>query len=132
MLLKGCIIKMYRYSYLNDLQFLKEIDLMKVKEQYVKITVLDSLERPLKEIQGTVLTGSLNLDGKSIIRRTCNLSIYIDKNNNNINSIQNNLFTSDKRIKLEIGFINNTLNPMYSNYDIIWFPLGIYVIANVS
>ena len=123
---------MYRYSYLNDLQFLKEIDLMKVKEQYVKITVLDSLERPLKEIQGTVLTGSLNLDGKSIIRRTCNLSVYIDKNNNNINSIQNNLFTSDKRIKLEIGFINNTLNPMYSNYDIIWFPLGIYVIANVS
>ena len=32
---------MYRYDYLNDTKFLQELTESKIKEQYVKITVLD-------------------------------------------------------------------------------------------
>ena len=62
-------------NFLNDSAFLKEIDKMRIKEQYVKITVLNFLEKPIQEIQGRVTGGNVNLDGNSAIRRTSNISL---------------------------------------------------------
>lgn len=63
------------YPYLQNEQFLKEIDNMKVREQYVKITVLEFFtENPIQEIQGKVNAGNLTIDGKSSVRRTCTLT----------------------------------------------------------
>ena len=59
------------YKYLKDDTFLLEIDNSHLLEQFVKITVLDWLERPIKEVQGIVTGGSLNLAGNSSVRRTC-------------------------------------------------------------
>lgn len=117
------------YSYLKDSSFLKLLDRMRVKEQYVKITVLDFQENPIEEIQGRVTGGSLNLDGNSSIRRTCNLNMVTDNYSNDLASV-NSLLSINKKISLEIGFLNTT--NFYKNYDIIWFPLGIYVIINPS
>ena len=72
--------------------------------------------------------GSINVDGKSAMRRTCNLSMYVPNENiANITNI-NNLFSINRKIFLEIGFKNTTTQ--YTQYDIIWMPLGTYVMIN--
>ena len=117
-------------AYLQDKRFLKEMDLLKLKEQLVKITVLDWAENPIQEIQGKVSGGSINLDGKSSLRRTCNLTMLVDNDINvNVTSI-NNLISINKKIQLSIGIVNTTAR--YKEYPIIWYPLGIYVMINPS
>lgn len=115
--------------YLRDKNFLKTIDRISLKEEFAKITILNWQERPIEEIQGKVSSGTLNINGNSSLRRTCNLTILIDENNSNITSVKNSL-SINKKIKLDIGIKNNT--SQYSEYDIIWFPLGTYVISSVS
>ena len=97
----------YPYEYLNDADFLNELYDSHLSEQYCKITILDWNENPIKEIQGLVTGGNLNLDGKSAMRRTCNLSAYIDLNTANITEIDN-LFSINKKMYLELGLINTT------------------------
>lgn len=46
-----------RYPYLKDSSFLKEIDKLKIKEQFVKIILLDFYENPIREIQGKAISG---------------------------------------------------------------------------
>ena len=116
--------------YLQDKRFLKEMDLLKLKEQLVKITVLDWAENPIKEIQGKITGGSLNLDGKSSIRRTCNLTMFVeDYDDINVTTI-NNLISINKKMQLAVGIKNTT--GRYKEYPIVWYPLGIYVMINPS
>ena len=115
--------------YLRDKNFLKTIDRISLKEEFAKITILNWQERPIEDIQGKVSSGTLNINGNSSLRRTCNLTILIDENNSNITSVKNSL-SINKKIKLDIGIKNNT--NQYSEYDIIWFPLGTYIISSVS
>lgn len=117
------------YEYLKNSAFLKKIDEMPLKEQFVKITILDFLENPITEIQGKVTSGSISLNGSSAVRRTANLNMVADDANNDVRSI-NNLLSINKKIKLEIGFTNMTSD--YQQYPIIWFPLGVYVIITPS
>lgn len=115
--------------YLRDKNFLKTIDRISLKEEFAKITILNWQERPIEDIQGKVSSGTLNINGNSSLRRTCNLTILIDENNSNITSVKNSL-SINKKIKLDIGIKNNT--SQYSEYEIIWFPLGTYIISSVS
>lgn len=115
--------------YLRDKNFLKTIDRISLKEEFAKITILNWQELPIEDIQGKVSSGTLNINGNSSLRRTCNLTILIDENNSNITSVKNSL-SINKKIKLDIGIKNNTSR--YSEYDIIWFPLGTYIISSVS
>lgn len=118
------------YEYMQDSDFLFKIDCLQVKTQYVKITILDWNERPIQEIQGITTGGSINLDGKSAMRRTCNLSMHVPNENlSNVTNI-NNLFSLNKKAYLEIG-IKNTTN-QYTQYPILWMPLGTYIIINPS
>lgn len=118
------------YPYLYDKIFLKQMDLLKIKEQLVKITVLDWAENPIKDIQGKITGGSINLDGKSSIRRTCNLTMFVeDYEDINVTSI-NSLISINKKMQLSIGIINTTNK--YTDYPIIWYPLGIFVMINPS
>ena len=117
------------YEYLKNSAFLKKMDEMPLKEQFVKIIILDFLENPITEIQGKVTSGSINLNGFSAVRRTANLNMVADDANNDVRSI-NNLLSINKKIKLEIGFTNMTSD--YQQYPIIWFPLGVYVIITPS
>lgn len=118
------------YRYLNDKDFLEFIDNEHLKEQFVKITVLDWKEQPIQEVQGIVTGGNLNLDGNSNVRRTINLSCYIDKSENaNVTNLDN-LFSINKKIFLEIGYINTT--KQYTEYNMIWFPQGTFVMIAPS
>ena len=118
------------YPYLKDSEFLKLIDNQQVQEQYAKLTLLDWEENPIKDIQGVVVSGSINIDGKSAIRRTCNLSVYIHEDESSRVTDVDHLFSINKKVSLEIGIVNTT--NQYSEYDILWFPQGIFVMITPS
>ena len=79
------------YPYLKDSAFLQVVDKLQNKEQYVRITLLDFVEKPIRTIQGQVISGSINLDGTSSIRRTCNLTMVAQEYENDLTNVNNNL-----------------------------------------
>lgn len=115
-------------NYLKDKDFLKKLDLEKNRKSFAKITILDIDERPLRTIEGSITSGSLNIDGNSSMRRTCNLTFLVTEEDNNLTNIDN-LLSINKKIKVEIG-LENKINSRYPN--IIWFKQGIFVITQPS
>ena len=120
---------MYNYNYLKDSTFLQSLLEERITEQIVKIIVLNRHEKPIKEIQGRITGGSLNFSGNSSVRRTGNISVYVEERTNDLTDIKH-IFSINKRVSIEIGLINNTNK--YTNYDILWFPLGTYIIFDPS
>lgn len=113
-----------KQSYLLDKEFLRELDLSKDQEKFARIISLSFEENPIEEIQGKVTGGSVNVDGSSAVRRSCNLTMVAS--DVNINDIYWGLNT---KFKVEIG-IKNNINPDYP--DIIWFPQGVFIITSFS
>ena len=140
---------MSKPAFLYDRRFLQAIDNLSVKEEYVKITVLNWKEAPLQQIQGRVISGSVNIDGSSSMRRTAQLTLFAEEAENDLTNI-NSLFAINKKCKLEKGIRNTVPKQSYIIDDgtgkpeqveidyqkeygqIIWFPLGIYVMFNPS
>ena len=60
---------------LLDKDFLYELNQYQHKEIYARIISLNYDENPLEVIEGRITDGSLNIDGNSSVRRTCNLSL---------------------------------------------------------
>ena len=139
-------------DFLKDKVFLDKLDKERIKQQYVRLTVLSWQEDPIAEIQGKAISGSLNLDGNSSLRRTANFTMFAEEKENDLTRINQDL-SINRKVKLEIGFLNRIPVFMYDtveeetnivthhtvNYqekygDIIWFPLGIFVIfdPNIS
>lgn len=112
-------------NYLTDLNFLSDLSKYKQKTIYGRITALTFDEKPVEQIEGKIISGSINVDGKSAVRRSCSLQMIsegIDLNNF--------IWTLNTKYKLEIGlynFIDQTKYP-----EILWFPQGVYVITNFS
>ena len=76
--------------------------------EHIENTNLNFDELPLEEITGRITSGSVNIDGNSTVRRTCNLSLIAKGVNFN-----NFYWNLGNKFTLEIGvknFINkNTL-----------------------
>ena len=140
---------MNTYTFLQDKKFLQQLDKLHIKQQFVKVTVLNWKEEPLKQIQGIAISGSVNLDGSSSMRRTATLSLFAEEKDNNLANIDS-LFAINKKCFLELGIINNVANYIYQTKDqfgnvsntivnykqiygqIVWFPLGLFVMFNPS
>lgn len=105
------------YEYLQDLDFLFKVAELPIKEQYVKIVALDWEEHPLAEIQGTVTGGSLNLDGKAAMRRTCSLSIQVAHESYSKVTEVYSMFSINRKIFIELGIVNTT--DQYQDYPTI-------------
>ena len=139
-------------DFLKDQLFLDRLDSQKIKNQFVKITVLSWNEEPLSEIQGKVTSGTLNLNGSSSLRRTASLTIFAEEKENDLTNIDTDL-SINRKIKLELGISNRVPNYIYQQVDtstgviteeiidfqklygdVIWFPLGLYVLfdPNIS
>ena len=119
---------MLKANYLKDKDFLKKLDLEKNKTTYVKIIVLTEDELPIRTIEGQILSGFLNIDGNSSMRRTCNLTFIALENENDLTNIDN-ILSINKKIKIEIG-IENNINDRYDKT--IWFKQGVYIIVQPS
>ena len=136
-------------NFLQDRVFLQQLDSLRIKEQFVKLTVLSWAEEPIAEIQGKAISGSLNLDGSSSVRRTASFTMFAEEKDNDLSHIDQDL-SINRKVKLEIGFTNTVPTYMYDTIDdkkrithhfvdykekygdIVWFPLGIYVIFDPS
>lgn len=118
------------YTYLKDKDFLKKMDEQRLREQFVKITLLNWNEDPIEEIQGLATGGTINLDGKSSLRRTCSLSIFLKDNDYSGITNVGNKFAINTKVYVEVGFTNNT--DQYKKYPIIWYPQGLFIINSVS
>lgn len=129
------------YPYLNDSfyedansarkrrNFLKTIDNFVNQKQYVRLTLLNWNEEPLKEVQGVIASGSLSKDGSSSVRRTCSLTASIDSGDYDIENMSYD-FAINKKIFIEIGIENHS--NQFLDYPILWFPQGVFFIANAS
>lgn len=107
-----------------DDEFLKQLSSEHEREIYAKIIALDLNENPIEEIQGRVTQGSVPVDGNSIVRRTCSLTMVGHEMN-----INDYIWGLETKIKLYIG-LKNKINPAYP--PIIWFKMGTYVLTSFS
>lgn len=120
---------MWNYEYLYNQNFLAELDQQQNLTQYIKLTVLTMQNVPIGTIEGKATGGSVSVNGSSAIRRSGSLSMIADESNYRITELSNIIYMN-KKVSVEVGF-NNNLN-QYSEYDIIWFPLGVFVMSNAN
>lgn len=121
---------MRQISYLKNSSFLDALTKEKLKTVYAKVVVLNKEELPIAQVEGKVSGGSISVQGNSAVRRTGSMSMVLSEKENNLLNIDN-LISINKKIKIFIG-IENDINVNYDN--IIWFPLGVFVITqpNIS
>ena len=105
-------------------EFLEQLNRYKHKVVYAKVTALSFDEAPIETIEGRITSGSINVDGNSAVRRTCQFSIVADSFD-----YRDYIWGAKTKFKLEIG-LHNFINPQYE--DIIWFPQGIFVISSFN
>ena len=122
-----------KYPYLQDSQFLQDLTLRKNKTLLCRVILLDLEEEPIANIEGRVQDGTLQVDGSSSIRRQGNISFVLGFYEKDKIDIKQMIKTGNK-IALEIGYVNNYKQdyPQYANYSTIWFPQGVFIIANPS
>ena len=109
---------------LLDKDFLRALDQEREREVYARVISLNFNEEPIEEITGRVTSGSINIDGNSAVRRTCNLSIVAEELN-----IHDYYWGMNTKFALYVGLKNN-INSKYD--DIIWFPQGVYLISSFN
>jgi hypothetical protein len=109
--------------------FFTKIDKTLNQRQYVRVTLLDWDENPLKELQGVLSSGTLTKDGTSSVRRTLSLQAQIDSGGYNISNLSDE-FSINKKVFIELGVKNETGE--YPQYPILWFPQGVFFIYQVS
>ena len=116
---------MSEISLTKDADFLRALDVENLKEDFIKILVLDKDERPIRAIEGRVSNGSLSISGSSSVRRAGSLTFLAEETDNDLTDVDN-LLSLNKKIKVLKG-LKNTIDKVHD--DIIWFNQGIYVIT---
>ena len=115
---------MIKKNPLLDTEFLKKLYKNSQKELYAKVVALNSFEEPVEEITGKITSGSINVDGKSAVRRTCSLTMlaYDIK-------LTDYYWGIKTKFNLSVG-LKNLIDPTYP--EVIWFPQGVYVITSFN
>ena len=109
--------------------FFYKIDKSLNQRQYIRITLLNWAEKPLKEVQGIVTNGSLTKDGSSSVRRTMTLTVNLDGGEYDATSLDMD-FSLNKKVFVELGVKNDT--DEWTQYPILWFPQGVFFINKAS
>lgn len=109
--------------------FLSTIDGFINQKLYVKITLLNWEEEPIKEIAGELTSGTISKDGSSSVRRTCQLSATVSRGEYDVEDTELD-FSINKKMFIEIG-IKNYSN-QYKEYPILWFPQGVFFISSFA
>lgn len=109
--------------------FFYKIDKSLNQRQYIRITLLNWAEKPLKEVQGIVTSGSLTKDGSSSVRRTMTLTVNLDGGEYDATSLDMD-FSLNKKAFVELGVKNDT--DEWTQYPILWFPQGVFFINKAS
>ena len=109
---------------MSNLEFLQQLHEQRERTTYVRLTALDREDRPIEAIEGLATSGSINIDGKSAMQRTCNLTLAAKEIN-----INDYYWTFNQKFRVEIG-LENKIDKTHDN--IIWFKQGIFYITTFS
>lgn len=112
-----------------------EVCLQPIQEKYVKISLLQNYFvqegaykarrfKKVGEIQGNTVGGSITIDTKSAVRRTCSIDMVITDSSFLIG--EDTKIWMDKWFRIELGIKS------FKTGRIVWFNKGIYAINNPS
>lgn len=93
--------------------------LQKNKTVYSKVLLLNKNLQTVEELEGKVIDISYSIDSTSDIRRTCTLSIVLDKKQT---LLKDETLFLDKYIKIYIGILNTRTK------EIVYYNKGVYVV----
>lgn len=95
-----------------------------IRDTYLKINLLDFNYLTVDTIEGNVISGSVQINSDSDIRRTCDISIVVT--NSSFDVAPGGKIWLDKLIQIYVGVIPSDKN------EIEWTNLGIYLINQPS
>lgn len=104
--------------------FLEELYKEQIQQKYARIYLLDWNECPVKNLEGEIVSGTINIDGDSSIRTTINLSMV----SKTIDFTKYNIALQSK-VRIDLGLKNN-IDSSYS--DIIWLQMGIFIVTGFN
>lgn len=100
-----------------------ELSQLKVRNQRIKVDLLNFNFQTINSLEGIVTDGSISIDATSDIRRTCNITLALDKSEDMI--APGGQVWLDKFIKVYVG----TDNPRNGN-ETVWNNMGLFLINN--
>lgn len=100
-----------------------DLSQLKVRNQRIKVDLLNFNFQTINSLEGKVTDGSISIDATSDIRRTCNITLVVEKSENMI--IPGGQVWLDKFIKVYVG----TDNPRNGNKT-VWNNMGLFLINN--
>lgn len=108
------------YIYNSDINLCKT----RTKYIYLRLLLLDSDLNTIDELQGACISGTINLDVTSDIRRTCSIELYCKDDTYNV--AEYNKIWLNRKVRVQIGF----RNPKDANKT--WYTMGIFVFDSCS
>lgn len=97
---------------------------------YVEFTnCVEQFNTRLVCLEGQVISGSVNVNGSSAIRRTGSLQMLPDEQTINILK-HDNLININTKFALEVGFKNTT--PFYTDIETLWLPQGVFLVTGCN
>lgn len=96
---------------------------LKSKDVRTKIDVLNFNFQTVNSLEGRVIDGSISVDANSDIRRTCSITLVVDRFDKMI--APGGELWVDKFIEIYTG-VNNPHN----NNEIVWWKMGIFLVNN--
>lgn len=100
-----------------------DLSQLKVRNQRIKVDLLNFNFQTINSLEGKVTDGSISIDATSDIRRTCNITLVVEKSENMI--VPGGQVWLDKFIKVYVG----TDNPRNGN-ETVWNNMGLFLINN--
>lgn len=100
-----------------------DLSQLKVRNQRIKVDLLNFNFQTINSLEGKVTDGSISIDATSDIRRTCNITLVVEKSENMITP--GGQVWLDKFIKVYVG----TDNPRNGN-ETVWNNMGLFLINN--
>lgn len=100
-----------------------DLSQLKVRNQRIKVDLLNFNFQTVNSLEGKVTDGSISIDATSDIRRTCNITLVVEKSENMI--APGGQVWLDKFIKVYVG----TDNPRNGN-ETVWNNMGLFLINN--
>lgn len=89
------------------------------KHIYMRFLLLDSEMHTLDELQGVCISGTINLDVTSDVRRTCSIELYYKDSTYDV--AEYNKIWLNRKVKVQIGITN------YNSSEKTWYDMGIFV-----
>ena len=109
---------------LYNKEFLNALDKQKIHITLARITALNERDLPVEKIEGRITQGSLNIDSKSTMQRSCSLTMVATDV-----QINDYYWGVKTKIKLEVGILNRT---NLGETDMVWFPQGVFILNNFN